>query len=89
MERRSLCGSGGCETCPFSHNERAEQVANYGCLPSAADIRRMKELSGHGDESVMCDGFARYVTERRPDLNLPVGGRISYTVWYHDGKDAA
>ncbi len=94
MEPRSTCGSGGCQTCPFSHNEQAEQVANYGCLPSAADILRMKELSGHNwachaDESVMCGGFARYVTAQRPDLDLKVGGLIAYTVWYHDGEDVA
>ena len=94
MEPRSECGSGGCVTCPFSSNDQAAEVQKYGCLPEPVDIVRMKRESGHnwachGDESVMCGGFARYVTRRHPDLDLKQGGLISYTTWYREGEAAA
>lgn len=94
MIERSPCGSGGCITCPFSFSEEAEMVQNYGCLPDRFDIIRMKEKSGHnwachGDETVLCGGFARYVMDRRPDLNIKEGKLISYKIWYHEGEEAA
>lgn len=94
MEERSPCGSGGCITCPFSCTDEAEQVQNYGCLPDRPDIIRMKEESGHNwschsDDKVLCGGFARYIQEERPDLNIKEGKLISYDVWYREGKEEA
>lgn len=87
MVARSPCGSGGCMTCPFSINEEAIRVQNYGCLPTSFDIVIMKEKSGdnwscHDDESKLCGGFARYVLDNRPDLNIKEGKLISYESWY-------
>jgi hypothetical protein len=92
MEERSICGSGGCVTCPFSSNDKAEQVQNWGCLPTPYDIIKMKEKSGHNwschsDATVLCGGFARYVTENRPDLDIKQGNLISYEVWYLEGEE--
>jgi len=94
MEKRSPCGSGGCMTCPFSFNNEAEMVQNYGCLPEPLDIIRMKEKSGHnwachGDETKMCGGYANWVKKHRPDLNLKVGNLISYDIWYREGEEEA
>jgi hypothetical protein len=94
MEERSLCGSGGCVTCPFSCSEEAEMIQNYGCLPDRTDIIRIKESSGqnwacHGDEKVICGGLARYIKENRPDLSVKEGGLISYDRWYREGEELA
>lgn len=91
---RSTCGSGGCVTCPFSFNDLADQVQNYGCLPSAGDILKMKETTGHnwschGDASVLCGGYVKYIKTYRWDLDITKGGLISYETWYHEGEEAA
>jgi hypothetical protein len=93
-EPRSECGSGGCITCPFSCSDEAEQVQNYGCLPDAHDIIQMKKESGqnwscHSDATVLCGGFAMRVKESHPELDIRVGGLISYEIWYHKGQDVA
>lgn len=94
MEERSGCGSGGCVTCPFSYNDDADQAQNYGCLPTRYDIIEMKEKSGHNwachsDETVLCGGFARHLVEERLDLDVKVGGLISYEDWAQEGEMTA
>jgi hypothetical protein len=94
MEKITGCNFDGCITCPFAFTDESEEVQNYGCLPSAYDIIQMKKKSGHnwschGNESVMCGGFAQYVREYHPELDLSVGNLISYKTWYHEGEEAA
>lgn len=91
---RSDCGSGGCVTCPFSCNAEAEQVQNYGCLPTPFNIIDMKAKSGHNwschhDANVLCGGFASFIKTERPDLDIHKGNLISYETWYHKGEEAA
>lgn len=91
---RSSCGSGGCVTCPFSCNEHAEQAQNYGCLPSPFQIIEMKRKSGHNwachsNENVLCGGFAKFIKDECPDLDIHTGNLISYETWYHQGEEAA
>lgn len=90
MIERSSCGSGGCTTCPFSYSEEADYAQNTGCLPTRQGIIELKEKSGHNwachyDETVLCGGFARYLMETRPDLNVKEGGLISYDDWSEKG----
>jgi hypothetical protein len=94
MEERSPCGSGGCMTCPFSYNDESEQIQNYGCLPDVPHIIKMKEESGHnwachGDNTVLCGGFANHLKERRLDLDIKTGGLIDYEVWAQEGPEVA
>lgn len=94
MVERSKCGSGGCITCPFSFSPEAEQAQNWACLPSPADIIRMKEQSNHNwachdDESKMCGGYVRFVMKNRHNLNVKEGNLISYTDWVYEGEEKA
>lgn len=94
MIKRSDCGSGGCVTCPFSSNDEAFDVQNLGCLPSAYDIVQLKEKTNqnwscHGDSTVLCGGFARYVSEKRPDLDVKTGGLINYDTYANHGEYVA
>lgn len=91
---RSLCGSGGCITCPFSCGEEAETVQNYGCLPDSYDIVRMKKESGHNwgchsDETKICGGLVTFIKENNLDLDINSGGIIKYDTWYHEGEEVA
>ncbi|AXF35479.1 hypothetical protein DS740_11345 [Bacillus sp. DM2] len=54
----------------------------------------MKEKSGHNwachsDETVLCEGFAKYIKRNRPDLNINEGQLISYETWSHEGEAKA
>ncbi|MFP7486270.1 hypothetical protein SFC65_19090 [Priestia filamentosa] len=94
MKGSTECRSAGCVTCPFSFSEEAEIVQNYGCLPSAYDIMQMKEKSGHnwachGNETVLCQGFADHIKQYRSDLDINKGNLISYEIWYQKGEEEA
>ncbi|WP_242705750.1 hypothetical protein [Pontibacillus sp. ALD_SL1] len=94
MEERSPCGSGGCITCPFSLNEEAEIVQNYGCLPTGHDIVQLKKRTGHnwschGDETKVCGGLASHLKDYHPELSIHEGKLISYDLWYKEGEEEA
>lgn len=94
MREISTCGSGGCTTCPFSETDESYQLQNYACLPMPYDIIKMKETSGHnwschGDDTILCGGFARFIKEHRPDLDSKTGNLISYETWYYEGERKA
>lgn len=94
MIERSHCGSGGCMTCPFSFNEESEIVHNYACLPTGYDIIELKKKTNqnwtcHGDETVICGGYAKYLKENHPKLSIKEGGLISYETWYIKGEKMA
>lgn len=93
---KSLCGSGGCVSCPFSCTGISESIQNYGCLPDSSDIIRMKRESGHnwgchGDETKICGGYAQHIKENglEKELNIFEGGIISYNDWYLLGEEEA
>lgn len=83
-----------CEACPFAFSDRSEQAQNYGCLPSPAEILRMKKSSNqnwgcHEDSSRVCAGFAAHVKKYNPELNVRQGGIIRYETWYKQGEEQA
>jgi len=38
---------------------------------------------------MLCGGFARFVHQHRPDLDLRQGGLIDYAIWSRYGPDLA
>ncbi len=86
-----------CTTCPFSERDEAAQAQNYGCLPTASDILRMKRDSGHNwschgskpDDLRICKGLCEHVRDEGLQLDTKHGGLISHHVWYHEGESLA
>ncbi|MBC8737026.1 hypothetical protein F6X40_09415 [Paraburkholderia sp. UCT31] len=85
---------GSCSACPFNdgRTEQATQGQNYGCLPTAGRLIRLKKRTGlnwacHDDESKVCAGLCHAAKEH--SLNLAEGGLIKYSTWYHQGEKAA
>lgn len=94
MDARSNGMSKGCVTCPFSENDGAEELLNYGCLPTPYDILKMKKESGHNwachyNENSLCRGLVEHNEKYNSDLNLTTGNLISYETWYYEEEEAA
>ena len=71
-----------CTTCPFAFTEESEIAQNYGCLPTAGDIVKMKVNTGnnwacHGADTV-CRGFIEYVRDERLPLDLTTGELVKW-----------
>lgn len=87
-----------CTHCPFAFTDESEYVQELGCLPSPWDIIKMKRKSDHNwachsNEKVICSGFVEFVKEypsyKYADLDMGVGGLISYESWYQEGEEEA
>lgn len=94
MSTDSVTRAMPCSGCPFALTAESEALQNLGCLPSVADIVRMKRESGHSwachdDETRACRGLAEFCAENALDLDVAAGGLISYQTWYHRGEAAA
>jgi hypothetical protein len=86
MIARSMCGSGGCITCPFSQNEEAFYADNTGCLPDAQEILELPEKHKvnwgcHGEIGVVCGGLAKESKRIGKEFNkdLPIVDFDEYT----------
>ncbi len=85
---------GSCPGCPFNdgYTEEAAMGQNYGCLPSGADILRIKRETGqnwacHDDERRTCAGLCH--AARTEGLDLTQGNLVRYSSWYQAGEAAA
>lgn len=75
-----------CITCPFNEGitEEADQIQNYGCLPTKFDNincfdRRGYSISCHEHDRAHCRGL---VEERPKAVKKPV---LAYSRWYQEG----
>lgn len=90
---RSTCGSGGCESCPFSQTEDAFYAENTGCLPDTFTILELPKLHHvvwgcHSDFNVICGGFAKQYKENGNvlDTTLPI---VDFTEFTYLGLESA
>lgn len=85
---------GACPGCPFNEGltDEASRAQNYGCLPTAYDIIRLKRDTGHNwachdNENATCAGLCHSAKEQ--SLDLSKGNLVRYSSWYHAGEEAA
>ena len=90
---RSTCGSGGCQSCPFSWTEEAEYASNTGCLPTQKEILDLPKEHNvvwgcHSDFDVICGGFAKTYKDKGNELDatLPI---VDFTEYTNLGLDTA
>lgn len=73
---RSICGSGGCISCPFSNTEESYMAS--GCLPDGYELIKICSEANvlwgcHSEPNTICGGFAKSMTSLgKFDPTLPV-----------------
>lgn len=76
--------NGICKACPLALTDESEKVQNYGCLPSAYEIARMKldhnkNWHCHEDQDKLCVGYLQWAKEKGWDYKD--GGSANLTTW--------
>lgn len=60
--------------CPFAYTEESEKIQNYGCLPSAMDIIKMREngktWACHSDTTKPCAGAINWLKKHNKEFKV-------------------